>query len=230
MPIWYGERVVVCCKELYLIANTGAVTVNVDNILRCFCSGDIIGVLIANYFYVMAIEQRVVPVSDDAASDVAAQVFQNFKDKKGSVPNWARVMANRPEVLASFSGLLSVTMGPGLVEQDNKWKCAYVVSKINKCQYCLGVVEGMLGQLGVSPENIADVISDEKVTLKDDEKAAVEYAKILTTDPVNVPEETYEEMKKHYDDAQLVEITAAIGLFNYINRFNDGLGVLPEGS
>ena len=178
----------------------------------------------------MAIQQRATPVSDEEANEVASQVFQGFKDKTGKVPNWTRMMANRPEVVANFTKLLSVTMGPGLVEQDNKWKCAYIVSKINKCKYCLGVVEGMLAQLGVEEENIADVISDDKATLKPDEKIAVQYAEALTKDPVNVPEEIYEEMKKHYNDAQLVELTAAISLFNYINRFNDGLGVLPEGS
>ena len=176
----------------------------------------------------MAIEQRVVPVADEAAGEVEAKVFQNFKDKKGKVPNWVRIMANRPEIMANFVTLLSTTMGPGLVERNNKWKCAYAVSKINKCKYCLGVVEGMLAQLGMEEENIADVISDDKSTLNPDEKIAVQYAEALTKDPAEVPEEIYEEMKKHYDDAQLVELTATISLFNYINRFNDGLGVLPE--
>ena len=178
----------------------------------------------------MAIQQRAVPVLDENANEVAAQVFQGFNDKIGAVPNWVRMMANRPEILANFAGLLSVTMGPGLVEQDNKWKCAYVVSKIKKCEYFIGVVEGMLKQLGVPDENIVDVVSGEEALLKDDEKAAVAYAKAVTTDAVNVPEELYEDMKKYYDDAQLVEITSAISLFNFINRFNDSLGVLPEGS
>ncbi len=172
--------------------------------------------------------QQATPVSDDDANEVASKIFQKYKDTKGSVPSWARVMANRPEILASFAQLLSVTMGPGLVEQDNKWKCAYVVSKINKCHYCIGVVEAMLKQLGVSEDDIKDVISDEKTTLKDDERIAVKYAELVTKDAVNISDEVYEEMKKYYNEQQLVEITAAIALFNYINRFNDALGVAPE--
>ena len=178
----------------------------------------------------MAVEQYVKPLANEEVNEDAMGVFQNYIDKKGGVPNWARVMAHRPSILKSFAGLLSVTMGPGLVEQDNKWKCAYIVSKINKCEYCLGVVEGMLKQLGVEEGDIADVISDEKASLKDDEKAAVLYARALTEDAVNVPEEVYTSMKEHYNEDQIVEITAAISLFNYINRFNDALGVLPEGS
>lgn len=171
---------------------------------------------------------KVKVIQDDEAQGVAVDVFQNFMDKHGYIPNWARVMANRPEILASFAKHLSMTMGPGLVEQDNKWKCAYVVSKINKCTYCVGVVEGMLKKLGVPEENIAEVTSDDRANLKPDEAAAVRYAEAITTDAVEVPEEIVAELKNHYDDAQIVEITAAVGLFNYINRFNDALGVLPE--
>jgi alkylhydroperoxidase family enzyme len=90
------------------------------------------------------------------------------------------------------------------------------------------VVEGMLAQLGVAPEHITDVVTDEKGTLKPDEVAAVRYAEAVTKDAVEIPEEIWTSLKEHYDDAQIVELTAAISLFNYINRFNDALGVLPE--
>lgn len=166
-------------------------------------------------------------VETDEAVSPAKEVFQHFIDTKGGVPNWARVMANKPEILAAFAGLMMKTMGPGLVEQDNKWKCAYRVSDINKCHYCLGVVEGMLKQLGVSEEDMQYVLGDVE-QMSADEKAAVLYAEAVTKDAVNVPEEVMADMKKYYDDAQIVEITAAIGLFNYINKFNDALGVLPE--
>ena len=35
-------------------------------------------------------------------------------------------------------------------------------------------------------------------------------------------------MKETFTDDQIVEITSVIGLFNFINRFNDSLGVLPD--
>ena len=172
--------------------------------------------------------QYIKPITDEEAPEATQQIFQDFIDKKGGVPSWARVMAHRPEILKNFIQLFTTIMGPGLVEQDNKWKCANAVSHLNKCQYCIGVVEGMLGKLGVLPENIKDVTTDEKANLKPDEKIAVRYAEAVTKDAVNIPSEISEELKKHYNEAQIVEITSAIGLFNYINRFNDALGVRPE--
>jgi hypothetical protein len=61
----------------------------------------------------MAVEQRATPVSDEQAGEVASQVFQHFKDTKGGVPNWARMMGNREEVLASFAKHMSMVMGAG---------------------------------------------------------------------------------------------------------------------
>ena len=176
----------------------------------------------------MSQNERIKIITDDEVSDAARQIFQNFIDKKGGVPSWARVMAHRPEILKNFIQLFTTIMGPGLVEQDNKWKCASAVSHINKCQYCIGVVEGMLSKLGVPPENIKEVTTDEKANLKPDEGAAIRYAEAVTKNAVDVPTEIFEELKKYYNEAQIVEITSAVGLFNYVNRFNDALGVRPE--
>lgn len=172
--------------------------------------------------------QYIKPITNEEASEAVQQIFQNFIDKSGSVPSWARVMAHRPEILRNFIQLFTTIMGPGLVEQDNKWKCASAVSHINKCHYCIGVVEGMLIKLGVPSENIKDVVTDEKANLKPDEQIAVRYAEAVTKDAVNIPPEVSEELKKYYNEDQIVELTSAIGLFNYVNRFNDALGVRPE--
>jgi len=169
---------------------------------------------------------RVILVSDAEAKGEAQAVFKNFMEKQGSVPTWARVMAHRQEILTPFAQLVSMTMGPGLVEQDNKWKMAYRVSHLNKCAYCISVVETMLAKMGVTKEEMADVVQNVD-NLKPDEQIAVKYAEAITKEAANIPETVYFELKKFYTEDQLVEITAVAGLFNYINRFNDALGVIP---
>ena len=39
---------------------------------------------------------------------------------------------------------------------------------------------------------------------------------------------TTEELRAHYTDEQIVEITLVVGISNLTNRFNNGLGILPE--
>lgn len=59
------------------------------------------------------------------------------------------------------------------------------------------------------------------------EKAALELAERETMDPHSVDDALWSELKKHYDDGQIIELAAAIGLFNYFNRFNDVLKMEP---
>jgi alkylhydroperoxidase family enzyme len=57
------------------------------------------------------------------------------------------------------------------------------------------------------------------------ELAALAFAERMTTDAHGVSEDTWIDLKEHFDDGQVIEIAAVIGLFNYFNRFNDALHV-----
>ena len=59
------------------------------------------------------------------------------------------------------------------------------------------------------------------------EKAALAYAEEITREPRGVKDGTWEELRKHWDDRQVVEITAVAALFNSFNRFNNALDVEP---
>lgn len=59
------------------------------------------------------------------------------------------------------------------------------------------------------------------------EKAALELAERETQRPHDVDDALWAELRKHYDEGQIIELAAAIGLFNYFNRFNDVLKMEP---
>ena len=40
-------------------------------------------------------------------------------------------------------------------------------------------------------------------------------------------DEFWAELRKYYDEGEIIELLAAIGLFNYFNRFNDALRMEP---
>lgn len=59
------------------------------------------------------------------------------------------------------------------------------------------------------------------------EKAALRYAERVTLDSKNVDDALWNELRKHFDEAETVEMTMAISLFNSFNRFNNALDVEP---
>ena len=59
------------------------------------------------------------------------------------------------------------------------------------------------------------------------EKAALAYAKQLTLDAHAIDDAMFARLREHYDEGEIVEISAMAGLFNYFNRVNDALGMEP---
>jgi alkylhydroperoxidase family enzyme len=52
-------------------------------------------------------------------------------------------------------------------------------------------------------------------------------AEHMTRDAHQVSNELWAELRRHFEEGELVELAAAIGLFNYFNRFNDALIMEP---
>jgi hypothetical protein len=46
---------------------------------------------------------------------------------------------------------------------------------------------------------------------------------------VDVPDELFARLREHFDDEQIVELTAAVAIENFRARFNDALGIPPSG-
>ena len=57
------------------------------------------------------------------------------------------------------------------------------------------------------------------------ERAALAFAEELTKQPQEVPDATFVELRKHWNERQIVELAAVACLFNSFNRFNNALDV-----
>ena len=51
----------------------------------------------------------------------------------------------------------------------------------------------------------------------------------MTETPVHVFDETFDELRRHFGERQLVELTSAIAWENYRARFDHALGIESEG-
>jgi alkylhydroperoxidase family enzyme len=61
-------------------------------------------------------------------------------------------------------------------------------------------------------------------------RLALEYAERMTRDAHRVTSEFFAEMKKHYSDSEILEITCVAGLANYWNRFTTALRIDLSGT
>ena len=61
------------------------------------------------------------------------------------------------------------------------------------------------------------------------ERAALAYAEAMTITGQKVTDELFAEVRRHYSEAQVVELTAAVALENFRSKFNVALGVESQG-
>jgi hypothetical protein len=66
-------------------------------------------------------------------------------------------------------------------------------------------------------------------TFNDVEKLVLRYAEAMTLTPVEVSEGMFGNLRLHFDDRQLVELTSAIAWENYRARFDHAFGIEAEG-
>ena len=63
----------------------------------------------------------------------------------------------------------------------------------------------------------------------DIERLALEYAERITYTDRKVDDALVADLKSHYSDAQIVELTAAIAMENFRSKFNPALGIEAQG-
>ncbi|MEA3355108.1 MAG: hypothetical protein U9Q63_01320 [Patescibacteria group bacterium] len=172
-----------------------------------------------------SIQPLVHQVSDKEVKNQAKALFIKMKKNTGKIPKWMRVMANCEDVLIGFFTMFKAIMDDAPVNKLLKWRIALKISDLNKCEFCVSVAKQQLKTFGLNQKEINNIQS-QNLSTKD--QVAIEYAIASNQHAFNINPELMQKMKKYYTDPQIVEISSVVGLFNFINRFNDSLGVLPD--
>jgi uncharacterized peroxidase-related enzyme len=155
----------------------------------------------------------------------AQNVYEGFEQKTGNVPEWVKTMAHSPKILKEFTELFRTIMEEGEIDTYLKWKIAYVVSETLKCEFCVSVTMNMLKKLGATDTLLKDISTMNNLTKKENNTLAL--VKDITIDGHLDNPKILDKLKKEFSEPQIVEIVSVIGLFNYINRFNNALIILP---
>ena len=77
----------------------------------------------------------------------------------------------------------------------------------------------------MSEELLEAVAADDLAGFEPAWRAALEYANDVTRGGGVVTDDRFAALARHFTTEQIVEVTAVIGLFNYFNRFANGLNI-----
>ena len=83
--------------------------------------------------------------------------------------------------------------------------------------------------MGLTEERIQRTLTDfERDEFTDAERAALRYAVQVTEDESKVSDETYEELRRYFDEGEIVELGVFVALCNGFDKLISTWGLSPD--
>ncbi|MFO1401675.1 MAG: peroxidase-related enzyme [Steroidobacteraceae bacterium] len=169
-----------------------------------------------------------------AATPEFTERFEHYRATRGFVPNSIRTMARRPAIANAFMDLNRAVLYQGTVSEELKMLVSLVASQASGCRYCQAHMANLARIYHASAARIAAVWDYATSPLfSAAERAALRLAHHAALVPNESDAADFAELKRHFDDGQVVEIVATVALFGYLNRWNDTMATelepLPAG-
>jgi len=158
-----------------------------------------------------------------------APLFERYDRIRGFLPNSILTMARRPAIAEAFMLLNQAILYEGTVAEDLKMMVAFMASSTAGCRYCQGHMANLSSVYGVPDEKIAAIWTFEESPLfTDAEKSALRLALHAGAVPNTAEAEHFDDLRTHFNEAEIVEIVATVALFGYLNRWNDTMATEME--
>ena len=101
---------------------------------------------------------------------------------------------------------------------------------LTHCEYCIDMGSAISSRWGLTDQEILALPSYRTSPLFSElDKLVLDYAVSISRTPADVPNELFDRLRHHFDDAQIVELTHHIALENMRGRFNRALGIGSAG-
>ncbi len=167
---------------------------------------------------------------DQFANPEVERLVKFFNETLGFCPNSVLTMQRRPAIAEAFVNLnMAVMANEGRVTAEQKRLVGYLTSAQTGCKYCQAHTILAAERYGGSEERLKNIWDFRQSDLYTDaEKALFEFALAASSVPNAVDKNIENELKKHWDDGEVVEVLGVIALFGYLNRWNDSMGTSLE--
>jgi uncharacterized peroxidase-related enzyme len=172
---------------------------------------------------------RIAPLPPEHSPELKDQ-FESMRKNLGFVPNSILIMQRKPKLAKALAQMTAAIWDPdGKVDRGLKRLIAHVASRTAGCQYCMAHTAGGALHFGVEDRKLAAVWDYQTSPLFGPaERIALDFAVAAAAVPNAVTDEMFADLRKHWDEEQIVEIIGVIATFGFLNRWNDTLATPLE--
>ena len=172
---------------------------------------------------------RLDPLPPEHAPELKEQ-FDSFHKTLGFVPNSVLTMQRKPRLVAAFVEMQRAIWDPGSkVDRGFKRIIAHVASRTAGDAYSMAHTASGALHFGIAADKLAaawDYRSGSLFSVA--ERAALDLAVAASSLPNAVTDEMFAELRKHWSEAQIVEIVGVISATGFVNRWNSTMATPLE--
>jgi AhpD family alkylhydroperoxidase len=174
---------------------------------------------------------RLQPARPRGLDPIRRLTFWAAKRMYGSTLQPTAIIAHHRPILVGYGMFtLGTERFANAVEPRYKTLAMLRTAQLIGCEWCLDFGSKLAQDSGVPPEDLRE-LSRWRDSERFDEldRLVLEYAEAMTRTPVEVSDECFQQLRRHLDERQIVELTMAIGAENLYSRTNWALGIEGEG-
>ena len=149
--------------------------------------------------------------------------------RRGRLLNIYRLMLHSPDVAAAWLELNSALRFKTRLDGKTRELAILLVAMLNRVDYVIRAHASSYAlQEGISADQV-HALADWRVSEHFDarQRALLAYVEAMTRE-VTVEDDTYESLRQHYSDREIVELTVLTGAYNMLTRVLQALRVAPE--
>lgn len=167
---------------------------------------------------------------DRNATKEAEEMAVFYEETLGFTPNSLFTMMHRPRIANAFMEMNKAVMeNKGRVTSALKRQLAYLSSMTTGCRYCEAHAIRAAERYGSDQDKLNHIWEYKTyAAFSDAERAVFDLAIAASSVPNAVDDKISENMRKHWNEGEVVEILGVIALFGYLNRWNDSMGTKLE--
>ena len=175
-------------------------------------------------------KQPLVNPLDRNANKEAEEMAVFYEETLGFTPNSLFTMMHRPRIASAFLEMNQAVMeNKGRVTSALKRLLAYLSSKTAGCRYCEAHAIRAAVRYGSEEDKLNNIWEYKTYpAFSEAERAVFDFAIAASSVPNAVDDTIAENLRKHWDEGEIVEILGVTALFGYLNRWNDSMGTQLE--
>ncbi len=167
-----------------------------------------------------------IPYVDQGNPEIAP-LIERIKNERGKVLNLYGMLLHSPPVAEGWLKLFTAIRQQGSLSGRLRELVIMQIAVVNKAEYEFDQHVPFALKEGISHDQLDALRAGRFDTFTALEQSVLAYADSMTRD-VHVPDDVFAAVKPHFNERELVELTATIAGYNLVSRFLEALQIDHE--